>query len=48
MSFLDKHCILFDSEEENKLEYTTIHNQFKNLVEELIGHLLAELGVTQE
>ena len=48
MSFLDEHCILFDNEEENKLEYTPIHNQFKNLVEELIGHLLAELGVTQE
>ena len=32
----------------NKLEYTKIHNDFKNLVEELIGHLLAELGVTQE
>ena len=48
MSFLDEYCIIFDNEEENKLEYTKIHNDFKNLVEELIGHLLAELGVTQE
>ena len=31
---------------ENKLEYTKIHNDFKNLVEELIGELIAELGVT--
>ena len=33
MSFLDEYCIIFDNEEENKLEYTSIHNQFKNLVD---------------
>ena len=48
MSFLDEYCIIFDNEEENKLEYTNIHSDFKNLVEELIGELIAELGVTQE
>ena len=48
MSFLDEHCINFDNEEENKLEYTPIHNKFKKLVEDLIGELIAELGVTQE
>jgi hypothetical protein len=26
MSFLDEHCLVFDTEEENKLEYTQIHN----------------------
>ena len=26
MSYLDENCILFDSEDENKLEYTSIHN----------------------
>jgi len=46
MSFLDEYCIVFDNEEENKLEYTSIHNEFKKLVEELIGELLAELEVT--
>jgi hypothetical protein len=25
MSFLDEHCIIFDSEDENKLEYTIKH-----------------------
>ena len=25
MSFLDENCICFDNEEENKLEFTTIH-----------------------
>jgi len=28
MSFLDENCIVFDTEDENKLEYTTIHNVF--------------------
>ena len=37
MSFLDEYCIVFDNEEENKLEYTKIHGDFKKLVEELIG-----------
>jgi len=46
MSFLDEYCIIFDNEEENKLEYTSIHNEFKRLVDELIGCLIAELGVT--
>ena len=34
MSFLDEYCIIFDSEDENKLEYTPIHSNFKKLVEE--------------
>jgi hypothetical protein len=45
MSFLDEYCIIFDHEDENKLEYTPIHLNFKKLVEELIGELLAELEV---
>ena len=34
MSFLDEYCIIFDSEDENKLEYTPIHMNFKKLVGE--------------
>jgi len=26
MSFLDENCLVFDNEEENRLEYTSIHN----------------------
>ena len=48
MSFLDEYCIAFDNEEENKLEYTKIHNDFKKLVEELLDHLLAELEISYE
>ena len=25
VSFIEEHCLIFDDEEENKLEYTTIH-----------------------
>lgn len=25
MQFLDENCIVFDNEDENKLEYTSIH-----------------------
>lgn len=60
MSFLDEHCIVFDKEEENKLEFTDIHKvtfthplthslqQFKKMVEDLLAELMAELGVTDE
>ena len=58
MSFLDEHCIVFDNEDENKLEYTSIHNvrlylsytvqQFKKIVDDLLMELMSELGVTEE
>jgi len=48
MSFLDDQCIAFDGEEENKLEFTSIHNAFKKLVEELLEELMTDLGVTDD
>jgi len=49
MSFLDENCIKFDAtEDENKLEFTTIHNSFKKMVEGLLEELMRELGVTDE
>lgn len=45
MSFIDEHCVVFDSEDENKLEYTPIHKNFKKLVDDLLEGLLAELEV---
>jgi hypothetical protein len=48
MSFLDENCLVFDNEEENRLEYTSIHNQFKKIVDDLLSELMAELGVSQE
>jgi hypothetical protein len=35
----------FDSEEENKLEYTSIHASFKKLVETKLEKFIAEMGI---
>lgn len=32
MGFIDENCAVFDKDEENKLSYTTLHHQFKDLV----------------
>jgi hypothetical protein len=32
MSFLDENCLIFDNEEENRLEYTSIHNVTNKLL----------------
>lgn len=48
LSFIEEKCIVFDDEEENKLEYTVIHKEFKQLAEGLIEAMLWELGATPE
>ena len=40
-AFFEANCDKFDMEEENKLEYTTIHKQYEEFVE---GHIKAQLG----
>ncbi|CAM9348904.1 unnamed protein product [Scytosiphon promiscuus] len=45
MGFIDENCAVFDKEEENKLSYTTLHHQFKELVETLCANSLAEVGI---
>ena len=39
---------MFDAEDENKLEYTMIHKQFKELTEGLIEGMLKELGASND
>ena len=46
MGFIDDNCIAFDDEDEHKLEFTKIHNEFKKIVEGLLEELMAELGVS--
>ena len=46
MGFIDDNCIAFDDEDEHKLEFTKIHNEFKTIVEGLLEELMAELGVS--
>jgi len=48
LSFIESKCMLFDSEEENKLEYTQIHKEFKELAEGLIEGMIKELGADNE
>ena len=48
MSFIEENCIVFDNEEENRLEYTEIHQQFQKIVDELLCELMAELELSQE
>jgi hypothetical protein len=28
IDFIDKHCIIFEDEEENRLDYTDVHKKF--------------------
>lgn len=47
-NFIDGHCGIFDDQEENKLEYTLVHNAFNKLVDDLLTAHLAELSVTTD
>ncbi|CAJ1408989.1 unnamed protein product [Effrenium voratum] len=45
---MDERCIIFEDEEENKLEYTVCHNEYKDLTDNLwVAHLM-EIDVTNE
>ncbi|XP_069625023.1 cilia- and flagella-associated protein 36 isoform X1 [Ranitomeya imitator] len=46
--FIEHKCSVFDDEEENKLSYTEIHNEYKDLVEKLIQEHLTEMGISEE
>uniref|UniRef100_A0A2K5F7W8 Cilia- and flagella-associated protein 36 n=1 Tax=Aotus nancymaae TaxID=37293 RepID=A0A2K5F7W8_AOTNA len=39
---------LFDDEEENKLTYTEIHQEYKELVEKLLESYLKEIGINED
>lgn len=46
--FVDEQCIVFDNEEENKLEYTQCHNEFKQLIDSLLAAHLLEMSVSRD
>lgn len=46
MCFIDEHCASIDTDEENKLIYTELHAQFRELVESVMCSNLAEIGLT--
>lgn len=47
-SFINENCVIFDDEEENKLEYTDIHKKFKKIVEEMLTNMLNDIGIDEE
>eukprot|EP00439_Symbiodinium_sp_Y106_P076629 s644_g15.t2 len=46
--FVDEQCIIFEDQEENKLEYTECHNEFRQLIDNLLAAHLLELDVSNE
>lgn len=46
--FIENKCSVFDDEEENKLSYTEIHQQYKQLVEKLLENYMQEVGVSEQ
>lgn len=45
-TFIENNCIVFDTEEEHKLEYTIIHAKYKELIESLLENFLADLEIS--
>ena len=48
--FLDDNCILFagDVEDENSLEFTSLHKEFKELIDEKLDEFCEEYGIKHE
>ncbi|XP_062864553.1 cilia- and flagella-associated protein 36 isoform X2 [Trichomycterus rosablanca] len=46
--FMENKCSVFDEEEENKLSYTEIHLQYKQLVENLLESYMQEVGISEQ
>ncbi|KAL1263593.1 hypothetical protein QQF64_006332 [Cirrhinus molitorella] len=46
--FMENKCSVFDDEDENKLTYTEIHQQYKQLVERLLENYMQEVGIGEQ
>ncbi|KAF7665591.1 hypothetical protein LDENG_00138810 [Lucifuga dentata] len=46
--FMENKCTVFDDEDENKLSYTEIHEQYKKLVEKLLENYIQEVGINEQ
>nr|ACI67459.1 Coiled-coil domain-containing protein 104 [Salmo salar] len=46
--FLENKCTVFDDEDENKLTYTEIHQEYKHLVEKLLETYMQEVGIDEQ
>eukprot|EP00040_Diaphanoeca_grandis_P004365 m.28357 g.28357 ORF g.28357 m.28357 type:complete len:381 (+) comp15905_c0_seq1:357-1499(+) len=45
-TFVDNNCIVFDAEEEHKLEYTVIHQKYQEMIEWILENFLADLDIS--
>ena len=48
MEFIDHNCLVFDTEDENKFEYTTIHAEFCERINALLEGFLSDMGIAPE
>ncbi|KAF6102703.1 cilia and flagella associated protein 36 [Phyllostomus discolor] len=48
LDFVEQKCEVFDDEEESKLTYTEIHQEYKELVEKLLESYLNEIGINED
>ncbi|XP_075391442.1 cilia- and flagella-associated protein 36 [Tenrec ecaudatus] len=48
LDFVEQKCEVFDDEEESKLTYTEIHQEYKELVEKLLESYLKEIGISED
>ncbi|XP_067149128.1 cilia- and flagella-associated protein 36 [Apteryx mantelli] len=48
LEFMEQKCEVFDDEEESKLSYTEIYQEYQALVEKLIEGYLKEVGISEE
>lgn len=47
-SFIEFNCLIFESTDENKLQYTIIHNQFIELIDTLLQQSLVRIELTEQ
>nr|XP_020664175.1 cilia- and flagella-associated protein 36 [Pogona vitticeps] len=48
LEFMEQKCEVFDDEEESKLSYTEIHQEYKALVERLLDSYLKEVEINED
>ncbi|NWR56524.1 CFA36 protein, partial [Bucorvus abyssinicus] len=48
LEFMEQKCEVFDDEEESKLSYTEIYQEYQALVERLLEDYLKEVGINEE
>ncbi|XP_068796017.1 cilia- and flagella-associated protein 36 isoform X1 [Struthio camelus] len=48
LEFMEQKCEVFDDEEESKLSYTEIYQEYQALVEKLLEGYLKEVGINEE